>query len=89
MVYSRTIITEALNKLDNKRIKVIIYSKVERSAKLFVTGDYIIDIMIESNLVESRQDVPIEGHHRLNKGQSVPNGLYQLGRYSQGIKSFL
>jgi 3-deoxy-7-phosphoheptulonate synthase len=36
-----------------------------------VTGDNIVGVMIESNLVEGRQDIPSEGPHRLTYGQSI------------------
>ncbi|ORX59815.1 3-deoxy-7-phosphoheptulonate synthase, partial [Hesseltinella vesiculosa] len=35
------------------------------------TGDNIVGVMIESHLVEGRQDIPSEGPHRLNYGQSI------------------
>jgi len=36
-----------------------------------VTGDHIVGVMIESNLVEGRQDIPEIGPIKLNYGQSV------------------
>jgi 3-deoxy-7-phosphoheptulonate synthase len=36
-----------------------------------VTGDNITGVMIESHLVEGRQDIPSEGPHRLTYGKSI------------------
>ncbi|KAI9472243.1 MAG: 3-deoxy-7-phosphoheptulonate synthase [Benjaminiella poitrasii] len=56
---------------DHKRQPLVAQSIVEQLAQPSVTGDNIIGVMIESNLVEGRQDIPIEGPHRLNYGQSI------------------
>ncbi|KAK4521516.1 uncharacterized protein ATC70_012132 [Mucor velutinosus] len=56
---------------DHKRQPIVAQSIAEQLAQPSVTGDNIVGVMIESNLVEGRQDIPSEGPHRLNYGQSI------------------
>ncbi|KAI9355195.1 3-deoxy-7-phosphoheptulonate synthase [Pilaira anomala] len=56
---------------DHKRQPVVAQSIADQLAEPTVTGDNIVGVMIESNLVEGRQDIPSEGPHRLTYGQSI------------------
>ncbi|CEP13811.1 hypothetical protein [Parasitella parasitica] len=56
---------------NHKRQPIVAESIGLQLAEPSVTGDNIIGVMIESNLVEGRQDIPLEGPHRLNYGQSI------------------
>ncbi|KAI8066928.1 3-deoxy-7-phosphoheptulonate synthase [Gilbertella persicaria] len=56
---------------DHKRQPLVAQSISEQLAQPKVTGDNIVGVMIESNLVEGRQDIPSEGPHRLKYGQSI------------------
>lgn len=56
---------------DHKRQPIVAQSIADQLAQPKVTGDNIVGVMIESNLVEGRQDIPSEGPHRLNYGQSI------------------
>ncbi|CAO3675882.1 hypothetical protein G6F70_007454 [Rhizopus microsporus] len=56
---------------DHNRQPVVAQSIADQLAQPSVTGDNIVGVMIESNLVEGRQDIPSEGPHRLTYGQSI------------------
>ncbi|KAG1049329.1 hypothetical protein G6F46_004533 [Rhizopus delemar] len=56
---------------DHKRQPLVAQALVDQLEQPKVTGDNIVGVMIESNLVEGRQDIPNEGPHRLNYGQSI------------------
>ncbi|KAI8637053.1 3-deoxy-7-phosphoheptulonate synthase [Parasitella parasitica] len=56
---------------DHKRQPIVAEAIGMQLAEPSVTGDNIVGVMIESNLVEGRQDIPLEGPHRLNYGQSI------------------
>ncbi|GAA5817274.1 hypothetical protein MFLAVUS_010817 [Mucor flavus] len=56
---------------DHKRQPIVAQCVADQLAQPNVTGDNIVGVMIESNLVEGRQDIPSEGPHRLLYGQSI------------------
>ncbi|KAI7868618.1 3-deoxy-7-phosphoheptulonate synthase [Spinellus fusiger] len=56
---------------DHKRQAIVARSIAEQMAEPKNTGDNIIGVMIESHLVEGRQDIPSEGPHKLTYGQSI------------------
>ncbi|KAI8981007.1 3-deoxy-7-phosphoheptulonate synthase [Pilobolus umbonatus] len=56
---------------DHKRQPIVAQNIAEQLAQPKVTGDNIVGVMIESNLVEGRQDIPTEGPHRLTYGKSI------------------
>ncbi|KAI9489810.1 3-deoxy-7-phosphoheptulonate synthase [Zychaea mexicana] len=56
---------------DHKRQSVVALSVAQQLARPRATGDNIVGVMIESHLVEGRQDIPAEGAHRLTYGQSI------------------
>ncbi|KAI7859384.1 3-deoxy-7-phosphoheptulonate synthase [Circinella umbellata] len=56
---------------DHNRQPIVAQDIAKQLAQPSVTGDYIMGVMIESHLNEGRQDIPSEGPHRLNYGQSV------------------
>ncbi|KAF7728287.1 hypothetical protein EC973_006462 [Apophysomyces ossiformis] len=56
---------------DHKRQPLVAQNIAEQLAQPELTGDNISGVMIESHLVEGRQDIPAEGPHRLTYGQSI------------------
>ncbi|KAI8067845.1 3-deoxy-7-phosphoheptulonate synthase [Gongronella butleri] len=56
---------------DHNRQPIVAQSIADQLSKPKETGDYITGVMIESHLVEGRQDIPSEGAHRLTYGQSI------------------
>ncbi|KAL0082255.1 3-deoxy-7-phosphoheptulonate synthase [Phycomyces blakesleeanus] len=56
---------------DHNRQPIVAQSIASQLAEPKKTGDNIVGVMIESHLVEGRQDIPNEGPHRLVYGQSV------------------
>lgn len=57
------------------------------------TGDNIVGVMVESHLVEGRQDIPNEGAHRLTYGQSITDACISyedtievLDKLAQGVR---
>ncbi|KAI8877712.1 3-deoxy-7-phosphoheptulonate synthase [Backusella circina FSU 941] len=56
---------------DHKRQPIVAQDVANQLAQPEETGNYIIGVMIESNLVEGRQDIPHEGPKGLNYGQSI------------------
>ncbi|KAI7877934.1 3-deoxy-7-phosphoheptulonate synthase [Lichtheimia hyalospora FSU 10163] len=56
---------------DHKRQPLVAEDIARQLAEPKVTGDNIVGVMIESHLVEGRQDIPSEGAHRLTYGQSI------------------
>ncbi|KAI8343868.1 3-deoxy-7-phosphoheptulonate synthase [Chlamydoabsidia padenii] len=56
---------------DHKRQPIVAQSIADQLAAPKTTGDNITGVMIESHLVEGRQDIPSEGPHRLTYGQSI------------------
>ncbi|KAI8979315.1 hypothetical protein BDF20DRAFT_868853 [Mycotypha africana] len=79
---------------DHKRQPVVAQSIAEQLADPTVTGDYIMGVMIESNLVEGRQDIPSEGPHRLEYGKSITDACIHwedtvatLDRLREGVQA--
>ncbi|KAI8371406.1 3-deoxy-7-phosphoheptulonate synthase [Radiomyces spectabilis] len=56
---------------DHKRQPLVAQDIANQLAEPKHTGDNIVGVMIESHLVEGRQDIPSEGPHRLTYGQSI------------------
>ncbi|KAG0164040.1 hypothetical protein DFQ28_010710 [Apophysomyces sp. BC1034] len=56
---------------DHNRQPIVAQSIADQLAQPKVTGDNITGVMIESHLVEGRQDIPAEGPHRLIYGKSI------------------
>jgi 3-deoxy-7-phosphoheptulonate synthase len=56
---------------DHKRQPIVAQDIANQLAKPDETGNYITGVMIESNLVEGRQDIPNEGPRGLTYGQSI------------------
>ncbi|KAI8143529.1 3-deoxy-7-phosphoheptulonate synthase [Fennellomyces sp. T-0311] len=56
---------------NHKRQSIVASSIAKQLSEPKVTGDNIVGVMIESHLIEGRQDIPPEGAHRLTYGQSI------------------
>ncbi|KAI8972020.1 3-deoxy-7-phosphoheptulonate synthase [Mycotypha africana] len=56
---------------NHKRQPIVAQDIANQLANPSETGNYIIGVMIESNINEGRQDIPAEGPYALNYGQSI------------------
>ncbi|KAI9317198.1 3-deoxy-7-phosphoheptulonate synthase [Dichotomocladium elegans] len=79
---------------NHKRQPIVGESIAQQLAEPTVTGDNIAGVMIESNLVEGRQDIPSEGPHRLTYGQSITDACIHwedtvkvLNRLAEGVRA--
>ncbi|KAI8996754.1 3-deoxy-7-phosphoheptulonate synthase [Pilobolus umbonatus] len=79
---------------DHRRQPIVADSIAEQLSNPHVTGDNIIGVMIESNLIEGRQDIPDNGPITLTYGQSVTDACISwedtvkvLDRLSEGVRA--
>ncbi|RCI04858.1 hypothetical protein CU098_012957 [Rhizopus stolonifer] len=56
---------------DHRRQPVVAKDIADQLANPVETGNNIVGVMIESNLVEGRQDIPADGPHKLTYGKSI------------------
>ncbi|KAI7906798.1 3-deoxy-7-phosphoheptulonate synthase [Cokeromyces recurvatus] len=79
---------------DHNRQPIVADDIAHQLANAYETGNNIIGVMIESNLKEGRQDIPPEGPHRLNYGQSITDACINwedtvkcLDRLREGVRA--
>ena len=73
--------------------QIIVAEDIAAQLAGFETAQYIMGVMIESNLVEGRQDIPSEGPQALTYGQSVTDACISwedtvtvLDKLRQGVR---
>ncbi|KAI7860308.1 3-deoxy-7-phosphoheptulonate synthase [Circinella umbellata] len=64
---------------DHNRQSIVADSIAQQLAEPYETGDHIAGVMIESHLVEGRQDIPTEGPYGLTYGQSITDACINWG----------